>query len=399
MRSNNSTGFLLFLINPFLGGIKGFVDVRKRNSLILIFGWFLVFGMGLSALNERADSYSYVENFELTKSMEFYQYKSLIEDYFSFNSNIKDIYTLTANFFISRFTDNYHVLFLFFALVFGFFYLKSLQFFLRYQIKNNWVFYSLLFIFCFSNPIFNINGVRFWTAAWICVYSTLSIIIDKKYWSLLLLAITPLIHITALIWVLLIGIYFITKRFQKIWVVIFVLSAFISAVSYLDILSSFADSLPSVLQAMIQSYTESERAQEIMDGAKIPLYASILLNMPGYFRLLLSFLLIFNLKKITRDKVSSNLFMAYLIVGSFVNFTAMIPSVGVRFQQLTIPLIVLVWAMNHENLSKYNDLFYLTPIFYAYSVLYWVRNVNSITQIDLYIAPLPFTLVKYLLMS
>ena len=399
MRSNKGVGILLLLINPLLGAIRGFVNIRNRDSLYYIFGWFLVFGMGLSALNELSDSYRYIQDFYYVQTMDFHQYILQVEEFFAFDSNIKDIYALTANFFISRITDNYHVLFLFYALVFGFFYLRSLKILLRYDVNSNWVFYSLLFLFCFSNPIFNINGVRFWTAAWICVYSTLRLVVDKKYWSLLLLLITPLIHITAIIWVILIGVYLVAKGAQKVWVVLFIISSIISAVSYLDILSNNADYLPSVVQAMIQSYTESDRAHEIMEGGQSPLYATILLNLPSYFRLILSYLLIFNLRSITKEKVSSNLFSAYLIVGSFVNFTASIPSVGVRFEKLTIPLLVLVWAMNYKSLSKYNNWFYLVPIFYAYSILYWIRYMASITELDLYIAPLPFTIVKYLFLA
>jgi hypothetical protein len=199
--------------------------------------------------------------------------------------------------------------------------------------------------------------------------------------------------------VILIGIYLVTKGFQKGWVVLFIISSFISAVSYLDLFSDYTDYLPPIVQSMIQSYTESDRAQEIMEGGQSPLYATILLNLPGYFRLILSYILIFNLRSITKEKESSTLFSAYLIVGSFVNFTASIPSVGVRFEKLTIPLLVILWAMNYKSLSKHNNLFYFVPVVYAYSILYWVRHMASITEIDLYIAPLPYTIFKYLLLA
>ncbi len=396
MKLKKSGDFLLFLINPLIAAARGFVNIRNRQSLFVIMGWFLVFGMGLSDLNELADSYSYIHEFRLAQNMDFHQYKSMLEDYLTFESNTKDIYTLTVTFLISRVTDNYHVLYIFYALVFGCFYLMSLKILLRYPISNDVVFYALLFIFCFSNPIFNINGVRFWTAAWICVYSTLSFIVDKKYWKLLLLLIIPLIHISALIWVMLVLIYIITKRFQKVWVVLFLLSSFFSIVSYLDIVSSNINVLPPVIQAMIHSYIESDRAQEIMEGSNLPLYATILSNLPGYFRLILSYILIVYSGKINRTKISSNLFTAYLVVGSFVNYTASVPSVGVRFQHLTYPLLVILWAMNDDYLVKYKKLFYFVPVVYAYSILYWLRYMASITYLDIYIAPLPYSIIKYL---
>jgi hypothetical protein len=399
IKSNSSFDYFLLLVNPFLAAVGGFLTIRNRKSLFVIFSWFLVFGMGLSDLNDLADSYRYIQDFRLACTMDYHQYISMVKEFFTYDTEIKDLYVISTNFIVSRFTDNYHYLFLLYAFVFGFFYIKSLELLLRYPIKNDWVFYSLLFIFCFSNPIFNINGVRFWTAAWVCVYSTLSFILDNKYWKLLLLLIAPLIHISSIIWVLLIIIFLLTRKVQEVWVVLFIISSFISAVSYLDILSDNTNNLPPIIQAMIQSYTESDRAQEIMEGGQSPLYATILLNLPGYFRLILSYLLIFNLRSITKEKVSSNLFSAYLIVGSFVNFTASIPSVGVRFEKLTIPLLVILWAMNYKSLSKHNNLFYFVPVVYAYSILYWVRHMASITEIDLYIAPLPYTIFKYLLLA
>ena len=399
IKSTKSIDYLLLLINPFLAAVRGFLRIRNRKSLFVIFCWFLVFGMGLSALNELSDSYRYIQDFNYAHTMDFHQYMLQVEDFFTFGSDVKDIYVLSTTFLVSRFTDNYHVLFLLYAFVFGFFYLQSLKLLLKFQINNDWVFYSLLFIFCFSNPIFNINGVRFWTAAWICVYSTLSFIQDNKYWKLLLLLVVPLIHISSVIWIVLVLIYLLTRKMQGVWVGLFIVSSFISAVSYLDVLSDNTTFLPPVIQAMIQSYTESDRAQEIMDGGRTPLYATILLNLPSYFRLLLSYLLIFHRGSITKEKVSSNLFSAYLIVGSFVNFTASIPSVGVRFEKLAIPLLVLLWAMNYKSLSKHNTLFYFVPVVYAYSILYWIRYMASITAIDLYIAPLPYTIVKYLFLA
>lgn len=399
IKSNSSFDYFLLLVNPFLAAVEGFLTIRNRKPLFIIFSWFLVFGMGLSDLNDLADSYRYIQDFRLACTMDYHQYISMVKEFFTYDTEIKDLYVISTNFIVSRFTDNYHYLFLLYAFVFGFFYIKSLELLLKFPIKNDWVFYSLLFIFCFSNPIFNINGVRFWTAAWVCVYSTLSFILVNKHWKLLLLLIAPLIHISSIIWVLLIIIFLLTRKVQEVWVVLFIISSFISAVSYLDILSDNTNYLPPIIQAMIQSYTESDRAQEIMDGGKTPLYATILSNLPSYFRLVLSYLLIFNRGSITKEKVSSTLFSAYLIVGSFVNFTASIPSVGVRFEKLTIPLLVILWAMNYKSLSKHNNLFYFLPVVYAYSILYWVRHMASITEIDLYIAPLPYTIFKYLLLA
>ena len=177
--SRISDKILLFFISPIISAITSLKDIRDGVSHKFLYAWFIIFGIGFCAVNEAADSFRYVHSFIIESGYSLSQYLSEIKYYFTFQSHIKDIYTLTINFFVGRFTDNYHWTFLIYAIVFGYFYIKSISLFLRHNKVKNYVFYALLFIFCYSNPIFNINGVRFWTAAWIGVYVALNSIFFK----------------------------------------------------------------------------------------------------------------------------------------------------------------------------------------------------------------------------
>lgn len=397
---NKSDKIALFLLNPFLSVIRAIKDIRDGFSHKILYAWFIVFGVGFCAVNEAADSFRYVENFNRECHYSWGEYTDEISEWWTFESSIKDIYTLSVNFFVGRFTDNYHWTYLIYAIVFGFFYIKSLKVFLKYSQRNDWLFYMLLFMFCYSNPIFNINGARFWTAAWIGVFVGLKLFVEKQYRYLPLLLLMPIIHGSSVIWVALLGIAWLSRYFQNIWIVLFIASSFVSAMTYLPLMDRYTDLLPQFMQNQIWAYTESEMAQERLAGHSQygKAYADFLIALPGYFSLLLSYLLIINRKKINAVETNKILLTIFLSLSAMTNFLSTIPSVG-RFMAMVIPFLVIVWIQNADALKKYNKLFYLVPILYAYSLLYWYRHMSSVTELYLYVFPAPFTVIKYLFLS
>ena len=396
----NSFGnkLFLFFLNPFLSAIVSLKNIRDGVSHRILYLWFLVFGIGFCAMNEAADSFRYVEEFMMESQYTWGRYLLEVKEWATFESNIKDIYTLTVNVLVGKFTSNYHWTYLIYAAVFGFFYIKSLKVFLKHQmVKKEIVFYALLFMFCYSNPIFNINGVRFWTAAWIGVYVALNLFVERKYRMLPLLILMPLVHGSTVIWVVIMLAAIILSRFQKVTIGLYLASSFVSAVSYLNILNDYSYMLPQFMQNQIWSYTESEMALERLAGISEygAAYADFLIALPGYFQILLCILLILNRKEIYQNKKAGILMTVMLALAAITNFLSGIPSMG-RFQAFVIPFLVIVWSMNHDILKKYDRYFYAVPILYAYSLLYWYRHMSGVTELYLYIFPAPLTAINYL---
>lgn len=387
----------LFLLNPFVSAIMSLKDIRDGYSHKLLYAWFLIFGIGFCAVNEHADSFDYVEDFYRECHYSWDMYTHELAYWLTFEGETKDVYTLTVNFLVGQFTDNYHWTFFIYSIIFGLFYIKSLKIFLKYTQRNDWLFYTLLFIFCYSNPIFNINGVRFWTAAWIGVFVGLELFVEKQYRYLPLLLLMPIIHGSSVIWVAILGIAWSTRYFQSVWIVLFVASSFVSAVSYLPFIDGYIDYLPQFMQNQIWSYTESDMALKRLAGHSQygKAYADFLMALPKYFRLLLSYLLIFNRKKINLVDTNKLLLTVFLAISAMTNFISGIPSVG-RFMMMVVPFLVVVWIQNASVLRKYDYLFYLVPVLYAYSLLYWFRYMSSVTELELYILPAPLTVIKYL---
>lgn len=85
-----------------------------------------------------------------------------------------DLYQPLITWIVSRFTDNYKILFGIFGLVFGYFWFSSLKLVSEYMpIKKTRLILVLFVFLAFLNPIWNINGVRMWTAAQVFIFGLL----------------------------------------------------------------------------------------------------------------------------------------------------------------------------------------------------------------------------------
>lgn len=82
-----------------------------------------------------------------------------------------------------------------------------------------------------------------------------------------------------------------------------------------------------------------------------------------------------------------------LILMSFSNFMIAVPSVGVRFLQLCVPLLVYLWIKTMTD-TKWHSYIKYVPIFYAYKILYWFRDTVAISDPFLYLTNSIHLIVK-----
>lgn len=397
-KDNNKETLGIFFIQPFIAFLFAISQLKSKYSFTVIFLFFVLFGLTFLAQNESADSYHYIKEFNQYYLYGSNQYESDINDFFTFESNIKDIYTITSYFIVSRFTDNYHILMALWAVVFSIFYLKSFRFFVNRPEFNKSLVVSLLaFLFLYSNNIFNINGVRFWTAAWVAVYVVFEIIVNKNYKFAALSLITPLIHTSYLYFVAVLIIFLLTRKFDKVWVVLFFVSFFVSEIS-IQLVQNYQEYLPQAIQNMIWSYTADENLaekQNILEN--LPLYARILNSLPRYFLNLLMFVFVYYNKRIGLFKKGHVFFVFLLVWMTFVNFTMAIPSFGSRFIVLSVPFICYLSLLTFRYIPILPKLIYLIPFVYSYSILYWFRLIFSVTDPYLIISVFPHIVIKNLL--
>lgn len=393
--------FLLFGVSPFLAFIYSLWRLNTKSSYLVFLLTGIFFGMALSVnYEDTLDAARHRIYFELDYFITKDEYYERIISYFSFDSSIKDIYRHTISFCISRFTSNYHWYFAGIAAIYGYFSLKSLRYFTSLKaFRFSFLMLILLYIFL-KQDIFNINGVRFWTAGWLAIYCIFQIFVsnNKKYFFILLL--TPLIHISfwlippLVILTIFYNNFFKLKGKDSILYIIYSFS-FVFSLFSLSILNSISDYLPPVFNKLIGIYTDSEYMNEINDfertltGMYSRIGKQILIN-------IMVVCFIFNRSFIINDRNIRELFYFLILMLSFVNIFMFIPSLGTRFFGFLFPFIAFLWLYMFMD-KKYKLILFLIPfvflrdIYVSYLGYYRVLDFS-----DLFSSPL-YLIFKYII--
>ena len=418
---NNTTAFILTLVFPFGGLIYTLNHWREswaKNTFWLAciyLGAVLVYWPEGTILGQGADGGRYVLDLmemygsNITLSQIFGQYQV--------DQHTMDLYQPLMTYFISRFTDNGHVLFAVFAFVFGFFYSRNIWYILEKlpnkKLGNLFILVSLYFLVC---PITQINGVRMWTALHVFVYALMPYLLDRDKSKMWLMLLCPFIHFSYLYVCIFAVVYYLmpfrlkTKStvFVTISLVLFVGSMLFNSLN-LDAASGILKEYsPESYEGRIsayanQDYADSTSAVAALDNWYVAGSGNILY---WCYNLLLIALLPCIKRNFNNNDLLRHLYVFALLLGAFANISALIPGGG-RFQILSqmfkVPLILLV-AMNipkGDNFRKYVNValvFLLIPFvvelrkllsFYSITaifgnfvtVFFWENNVPLITLI------------------
>lgn len=283
-----------------------------------------------------------------------------------------------------------------FAIVFAFFALKSLKFLVlekSFQVTIGGVILIYLFM---VNDIFNINGVRFWTAAWVGVYCIFQIFRNgnKKYFLLALC--TPFFHGAFWVYLAVITFAYFSKWSQKIWIVLFFVSFFISNIS-IDFVRGLIDILPPFIAGMARSYTDTDYIQErAASGSGFFWVAQTFGFMGMIYRNLLMFLFIRNINRVSSNPKSKKLFSFLLIWMTFVNFTMPIPSLGGRFMSMSYPIIAYIWLVNFYGV-KYKKVLLAMPFIFIFSFYREFILYTKVLEPEFYISSPFYLIYKYMI--
>jgi hypothetical protein len=256
-----------------------------------------------------------------------------------------DVYQPLVTWFLSRFTDNPHFLFAFFALVFGYYYANNLWIVLN-RIKPRIFFPIFVFILTLAliNPIWSINGVRMWTAAQIFVYGILLYFLNGDKKGLIWAASSILVHFSFLFPVsLLLGFIFLPKKLLLFYI-FFLGSSLISEIDLLGLRDSLSF-LPGPLRNRAQIYTqESVNIEQIEKGWHV-LFAYSSLKWVQY--ILLTAIFLGSRRILKQNKSLYVLFCYTLFFFGWANISSLVPS-GARFvivaNVLTFTFLILFFT-------------------------------------------------------
>jgi hypothetical protein len=224
---------LLFLVQPFvllIVALKNYKTDWAKNAV-----WMFTVFYGLTfaiSPDSSADAVVYALRLSEMHNMNWSLVTVLSQLYVV--DGFTDIYQPLLTFLVSRFTDNYNILFGFFGLVLGYFYSRNIWFLVeRSGYKLNLYGILLIAVFAFIVSISSgINGVRFWTAAHIFIFGCFRYLFDDKQCGILIAASAILVHFAYIVpSLLLLGYIFVGNRLV-IYYMIFVLSYFITELDF-----------------------------------------------------------------------------------------------------------------------------------------------------------------------
>lgn len=391
-----------FIVSPFLGFLLSIRRINTKSSFIVFFLFAVFFGLNLETSigkdeTHKGDAAQYRLKFEYYKSMSSGDVSDVFVSFRTFNDERnRDIYVPIMSFLSSRISGSYHVFFALLAVVFSYFMLKTLKF-ITDDIPDRKAFsiYILLYIYAMTNSIFNINGCRFWTAAWIAVYCIFQIYRNNNKRYFILAAVTPLIH--ASYWFFL-GILAIAHFFGKarhFWKIFFFLSFILSTLS-MQLVVDISDYLPPSLQFLVERYTSEERE------VKTNLYQVLSRAFTFAFMVWLTYVMYLFMKHekfiLNKPKISQ-LYPVLLVLMSICNFAMAVPSLGGRYMVLGYPLVAYIWYHAFERNRLYRNVIQLYPLVSMmgiYELLYCY--LNAIPLSFYYTSPL-YQFYKYIILG
>lgn len=361
--------FVLSFFFPILGAIFSFFTYRDKNAKNIF--WLFCSFLGLihifhpegTVLGEGADGGRYA--LELISM--YYNIKSFDQFLHVLSSNSTfEIYQPFFTFLISRFTSNPHWLFWGFSIVYGYFYSRNIWYILD-KIpgkipKGIWILILFYILIC---PIWNINGVRMWTALHIYCFGVFPYLFDNDKSKLPIAISSIFVHFSFIMPVALLSIYFlipnrirVLEKFLIITLVFFFVTLGIEIFSVKQIGDFLYKIAPNLFETNISGYLGSEYIDRIdqMANEKSILYKVVMYAGKygiSYLVLLCFYLFHKNARLcIYKDNIS-RIFSFGLLMYSVANILAILPS-GSRFivlaRMFILPSIILILSyLGYKN--------------------------------------------------
>jgi hypothetical protein len=185
---------ILSVFWPVMALVYGWLNKKSIRFKNVIWAFCTFFGLAFIISSDVIDASRYAEwlkgYYESPLS-----YFDQLNKIFNGELGRGDYYEVLVGVTIAQFTANYKVLFAFYGLIFGYFYSRNISLVLD-KINHNVTIWTipLIVLLVFINPIWNINGARFYTAAQVFVYGFLQYYINGKRSGLMVILMSPIFH-------------------------------------------------------------------------------------------------------------------------------------------------------------------------------------------------------------
>ena len=393
--------FILWLLFPLLSLVSSLSSIRTKSSFIIIFLILLQIGLCMTMTNIRTegsgDAISYRANFEdASRYLTENEFMSDAHDYFVTHTSFdKDYYDNTLIYIVSRFTDNYHIFFLFAAFIPAIFMLKYFKYYVLDENFKLTVLSIIPIIWFLLGHINAVAGVRYYTASWVSLYAMYKVFLEKKNAYIILSFLASLIHIGLISMFFLTIIGVLTRKFEFFWRVVFFVSIVFSSFSLL-FMAEITAYLPDSLAQIVIFYTSEEEVQKEVTGTGFYMVGHVFDTVRPY--VLMCIVAVFMVKKeeIKNNQKTKGLYLFLIIVAAYANFFLSVPDMGSRVMMRTeLPLICYIWMSNAKSLKKYRWILWVYLFFMIFTIRHQLTQYLSYMQFDFYVGSPIYLLLKY----
>lgn len=350
--------FLVFIFWPFASLFQALINFRLPQAKTLFYMFCIYFGFVFvyedPALRRfGADSASYAAKL-IELNHQSISFEALMSSFYNEKEGFVDIYQPLVTWFVSIFTEDPRILFMVFATVFGFFYAQNLWIiFNSITAKVGLLLFLFMTAFALVNPIWNINGVRMWTAAQIFLYGNLRYFLQNDRKGLIWSASSILVHFSFIFPVAILTAYFFLPKKDYLLFAFYIITSFFIEIR-LTQAREFLYILPYIFQPRVESYTNEVYAYNIGEAVIRSTWHVV---WAGKFSTWITYAWI--VAVYIRRNYWTKLFPAFhqifmfaLLMGGFANIAAQVPSGG-RFVTVANGLFyaLLVALLGQRNLN------------------------------------------------
>ena len=384
----NSFLFIFWPFLAFLNSLRNFRLVSAKYFIVLflgLYGYTFIFVKG-------HDSIHYVQEFFRFSDLTFGEFLLENNSYNSEDSSSLDFVIPFISYILSKITNNYHILFAIFALLYGTIYILSINIFYKiYSKSKNTNILFLLSFFILILPIFEINGIRFWFATWIFFYGSYFVVKNKDYRYLILTLSSCFVHFAFTSPNILLIIFLLTGATVELYYPVLVLSFLIPDIvfNYLDTILSFF-SLSISKKASL--YTNLNNIESLnFELNKTRFFLRYISDLIYWYCIGSVFVFFLSRKHFIMDVYEKRIYSFLILLLSFVNFLSVIAS-GSRFRVLfylfTFAFLIMVNAKIRSK--KFEFINYFGVLIFVIDLVYTFRL--SAEDLNLIIF-LPFALL------
>ena len=396
--------YMSVLIYPLWSLFLSFKYFRTSQAKNLFWLFCIFLGMIHTYFpegNDAADGYRYAQQLiELNQKPVIWENfsSSFYED-----GAFVDVYQPTITYLLSIVTNNPRWLFLVFALVFGFFYSRNIWFVLeRFPKYIGTPLVILMLYYMLICPIWEINGVRMWTALHVFVYGALPYLFNADKSKIIWCFAALLVHFSFFLPLIILLLYHFSPKYINFFLIFYLLSFFIKELDLEQIKTFLLSYSPSFLYTKA-NYASEQFAQEIIEANSVlNFYVTGSQTLVRWaITILLFFSCIFGKSIIKNHKPLLNLMCFSLFIYAISNILSLIPSVG-RFVYLSqmfafvsvIFFYIFYMQIDYRQIKIIAIIFRWTPVMLFLSIIVQLRMGCEYYGISLFFNPIAVLFIE-----